>query len=355
MEHRMKNHKQCKKTCERAEKRAAVNNVTRADKSQRISTLGATIAALMVTPLTALGQSSDDVQTLKEVQVRAQADGLEINRYNVKTTKAGKFEQDVADIPQAITIVPDTLMVDQNATTLEEAMRNVPSVTFNSGEGGRIGDNINIRGFYTFGDMYVDGIRDTAQYNRDVFNDAAIEVLRGSASMLFGRGQAGGVINQVFKKPFLDNKSNVSVIGGSLDYIRSTADVNFVIDREQSSAFRVNAVVQDSGSSRNWVTNHTQGVAPSLSWGIGTYNQIDVSYYYLNTKFVPDYGIGFNGVTKNPVDVPGSTFSGTTQDEENNRTQMGTSSQSYSFDKDTSLVTKLRYSNYVRSLWVNKG
>ena len=119
----------------------------KSQNAQRISTLGATIAALMVTPLTALGQSQEEMQTLKEVQVRAQADGLEINRYTVKTTKAGKFEQDVAEVPQAITIVPDTLLTDQNATTLEEAMKNVPSVTFNSGEGGRIGDNINIRGF----------------------------------------------------------------------------------------------------------------------------------------------------------------------------------------------------------------
>jgi len=346
MEHCMKTQKHRKK-----QPRA----VERSQNAQRISTLGATIAALMVTPLTALGQSQEEMQTLKEVQVRAQSDGLEINRYTVKTTKAGKFEQDVAEVPQAITIVPDTLLTDQNATTLEEAMKNVPSVTFNSGEGGRIGDNINIRGFYTFGDMYVDGIRDTAQYNRDVFNDAAIEVLRGSASMLFGRGQAGGVINQVFKKPFLDNKSNVSVIGGSFDYFRSTADVNFVIDREQSSAFRINAVVQDSGSSRNQVTNHTQGVAPTYSWGIGTYNQIDASYYYLKTNLVPDYGIGFNTQSKNPVNVVGSTFSGTIADIENNVTQFGTLSQNYSFDKDTSLVTKLKYSNYTRSLWSNKG
>lgn len=323
--------------------------------AQRIPTLGATIAALMVTPLTALGQSQEDLQTLKEVQVRAQAEGLEINRYTVKTTKASKFEQDVAEVPQAITIVPDTLMTDQNATTLEEAMKNVPSVTFNSGEGGRIGDNINIRGFYTFGDMYVDGMRDTAQYNRDTFNDAAIEVLRGSASMLFGRGQAGGVINQIFKKAYLADKSEVSVIGGSFDYFRSTADVNRVVNREQSSAVRINAVVQDSASSRNQVTNHTQGVAPTYSWGIGTYNQIDASYYYLKTNLVPDYGIGFNSQTKNPVDTPGSTFSGTIADIENNVTQFGTLSQNYSFDRDTSLVTKLKYSNYTRSLWANKG
>lgn len=324
--------------------------------AQRIPTIGATIAALMVTPLSAVCQTSDgETQTLQQVEVRAKAAETEINRYNVKVTNVGKMTQDISDIPQAITIVPETLLKDQNATTLEEAMRNVPSVTFNSGEGGRIGDNINIRGFYTFGDMYVDGIRDTAQYNRDTFNDAAVEVLRGSASMLFGRGQAGGVINQVSKKALLTNKNEVSAIGGSFNYFRSTADLNFVVNQEQSSAFRINAVVQDSGSSRNQVTNHTQGIAPTYSWGIGTYNQIDVSYYYLKTNLVPDYGIGFNSGTRNPVDVPASTFSGTQSDIENNVTQFGTISQNYSFDKDTSLVTKLRYSNYTRSLWANKG
>lgn len=347
----------CMNTQKHRNKQSRVNYPASIEKPQGLSTMGAAIAALMVTPLTAIGQTNDaETQTLKQIEVRAQAQSdIEINRYNVKVTKVGKFEQDVADIPQAVTIIPDTLMVDQNATTLEEAMKNVPSVTFNSGEGGRIGDNINIRGFYTFGDMYVDGMRDTAQYNRDTFNDAAIEVLRGSASMLFGRGQAGGVINQVFKKAYLANKSEVSVIGGSFDYFRSTADVNFIVNHEQSAAVRINAVVQDSGSSRNQVTNHTQGVAPSYSWGIGTYNQIDASYYYLKTNLVPDYGIGFNSVSKNPVDVPGSTFSGTIADIENNVTQFGTLSQNYSFDKDTSLVTKLKYSNYTRSLWSNKG
>ena len=324
--------------------------------TQRIPTLGATIAALMVTPLTAIGQTADsETQTLKQVEVRAQADDIEINRYQTRVTNVGRFTQDVADIPQAITIVPETLMRDQNATTLVDAMRNVPGVTFNSAEGGRVGDNINIRGFYTFGDMYVDGIRDTAQYNRDTFNDEAVEVLRGSASMLFGRGQAGGVINQVSKKAFLDDKSSVTVIGGNYDYFRSTADVNYVISRENNSAMRINAVVQDSKSSRDVVSNKTQGVAATYSWGIGTYNQIDASYYYLKTNLISDYGIGFNSVNKNPVDVPGSVFSGTHGDYQNNDTQFGTLSQNYSFDKDTSLLTKLRYSNYTRSLWANKG
>jgi len=247
------------------------------------------------------------------------------------------------------------LVFDRNLDDFREVLRTTAGVTFLAGETGE--EDVRMRGFSLgqAGDIYVDGMRDGVLYERDTFNHDRIEVLRGSASMLFGRGQAGGVINQVFKKAYLDNKSEVSVIGGSFDYFRSTADVNFVVSREQSSAVRINAVVQDSGSSRNQVTNHTQGVAPSYSWGIGTYNQIDASYYYLKTNLVPDYGIGFNGQTKNPVDTPGSTFSGTIADIENNVTQFGTLSQNYSFDKDTSLVTKLKYSNYTRSLWANKG
>lgn len=45
----------------------------------------------------------------------------------------------------------------------------------------RSGDNMNLRGFYTFGDMYLDGVRDTAQYNREVFNLEQVDVLRGAA------------------------------------------------------------------------------------------------------------------------------------------------------------------------------
>jgi hypothetical protein len=61
-------------------------------------------------------------------------------------------------------------MEEQQVGSLKEALRNVSGLTFNAAEGGRSGDNMNLRGFYTFGDMYLDGIRDTAQYNRETFN-----------------------------------------------------------------------------------------------------------------------------------------------------------------------------------------
>ena len=325
------------------------------NQSHKVSktTLGAAVAMIMVsTSQTAFTQTTDaQTKSMGQVEVKAKYDE-ESNRYNRNYSNIGKITQEISDIPQAITVIPEGLLEDQNATTLKEGLRNVPGLTFNAGEGGRIGDNMNIRGFYSFGDLYVDGIRDTAQYNRDLFNVTQVDVLRGAASMLFGRGQAGGVINEVSKTPFLMNKSNVAVTAGSYDYYRGTADMNTVLDAETSTAFRLNAVAQDAKSSRDVVQNKTLGFAPTVTYGIGTHNQISLSYYYLDTDNVPDYGIGF--VNQKPLNTA-TGFSGTTQDYEKNTTQLTTLSQQYTFDKDTSLNTKIRYSAYDRSLWSNKG
>jgi catecholate siderophore receptor len=105
------------------------------------------------------------------------------------------------DIPQSLTVVNEKLIHDQGKDSFKSALENVVGITFEAGEGGRVGDNIRMRGFSAAGDMYSDGMRDIAQYNRDLFNVERVEVLRGAASMLFGRGSTGGVINQVSKQP----------------------------------------------------------------------------------------------------------------------------------------------------------
>ncbi len=128
--------------------------------------------------------------TLPAVTVQATEDAAPQDGHRATATRVGKVLQDPHDIPQAVTTVTNTLMEEQQVGSLKEALRNVSGLSFNAAEGGRSGDNMNLRGFYTFGDMYLDGIRDTAQYNRETFNLEQIDVLRGSAAMLFGRGQA---------------------------------------------------------------------------------------------------------------------------------------------------------------------
>jgi catecholate siderophore receptor len=159
-----------------------------------------------------------------------------------------------ADIPQ------DGLRATATRVgSLREALRNVSGLTFNAAEGGRSGDNMMLRGFYTFGDMYLDGIRDTAQYNRETFNLEQVDVLRGSAAMLFGRGQAGGVINQVSKTPLLTDRHKLTGSLGSDEYSEVTSDFNKRLG--DTTAIRVNAMKRDEGS---WRANPTTGAEPEI-------------------------------------------------------------------------------------------
>ncbi len=116
---------------------------------------------------------------------------------------------DIRDIPQSIVIIDKALMQSQGATSFQSAIRNTPGLTLGAAEGGTIGNNINLNGFSARTDIYLDGMRDRAQYYRDTFALEQIEILMGPSSMLFGRGSTGGVINQVMKKPSLNKATEL--------------------------------------------------------------------------------------------------------------------------------------------------
>jgi len=298
-------------------------------------------------PNTASAQSAPAAPTLPTVEVKASAEA-DSSGYQAATTSIGKLKQLPKDIPQALTIVTSGLIQDKNADTLKEALSNVSGLTFNAGEGGRIGDNMNLRGFYSFGDLYLDGIRDVAQYNRETFNLEQLDVLRGSGSMLFGRGQAGGVINQVSKEAMLIDRNRASATVGTQDYKRVTADVNKVLGKE--AALRVNVMKTDAGSTRDHVDSEREGIAANLRWGIGTRDEFSLSHYTLKTDNVPDFGVPF--FEQKPLRVSGDTFYGTTSDYERNTTHMTTGSYKHRFSQDTEIKSVLRYARYTRDLWV---
>ena len=105
------------------------------------------------------------------------------------------------------------LLDEQNATSLQDALRNVPGIGFSVGDGQR--DQISLRGFNNITDQYVDGIRDDALYYRDLSNVERVDVLKGPAAVLYGRGSAGGLINRVLKKPTANPQQAVGVTLGT--------------------------------------------------------------------------------------------------------------------------------------------
>ncbi|MEB0284756.1 TonB-dependent receptor plug domain-containing protein, partial [Sphingomonas sp. 10B4] len=86
-------------------------------------------------------------------------------------------------------------------------------LSFSVGDGQR--DQVTIRGFTAILDQYVDGVRDDAFYYRDLSNIERIEVLKGPASVLYGRGSAGGMINRISKKPTTAARAEWSATLGS--------------------------------------------------------------------------------------------------------------------------------------------
>ena len=313
--------------------------------------LGAALAGMALVTGAYADSASDAAETAKEenlpaVTVKGEREA-DTGSYQGGTTRIGKTEQLPRDIPQSLTIVTETLMEDRNAHTLKEALRNVAGLTFNAGEGGRIGDNVTIRGYSAVGDLYLDGMRDIAQYNREVFNLEQIDVLRGSASMLFGRGSTGGIINQVSKQPLLQDRGEVALTAGSYDYKRAVADLNKVLG--ETSAARINVMKTDTDSFRDEVHQERWGIAPSVAWGIGTANEFQLSYYYLKEDNIPDYGVPY--FAGRPLDVPVTRFYGMANaDFEHNETGIATAAYTHRFDNDTAIRTALRAADYQRDL-----
>ena len=268
--------------------------------------------------------------------------------YQPGLTNIGKSRELPRDIAQSVTIVPESLMHDRGVDTFREALRNVPSITFNAGEGGRIGDNITLRGFSVVGDLYLDGIRDIAQYNRETFNAEQIEVLRGSSSMLYGRGSTGGIINQVSKAPTIGDRTVLGLTLGQYNYARATVDTNQVVG--DNVAIRVNAMRTRSDSFRDEVKTDRTGFAPSVRWGIGTADEFQISHYHLQYKDIPDYGVPyFNG---KPLNVPVNTFYGLADANiQRDKADISTLTYTHQFDPSSSIRSVIRAAKYHRDLW----
>jgi catecholate siderophore receptor len=309
--------------------------------------LGAVLTGAVLAPGKSFAQAAATETTLPTVNV---SDSAFSKDYAPATSSVGgKGETALRDIPQSVTVINRAVLESQAATSMTEALRNVPGITISAGEGGQIGDNINLRGFSARTDIFIDGMRDRGQYTRDTFSLEAIEVLKGPSSMLFGRGSTGGVINQVSKKPNLTPSGEVTVSVGTDDYYRSTLDVNKPLS--ETSALRVAAFGQNFQSTRDVVQNKDFGVAPSLRFGIGTPTEITLSALVQHNNDIPDYGFPFvtsngTGTVRKPIDAPANRYYGYTDDKFDQDVAVGSMVIRHKISPTLTLRNQLQYSQY---------
>lgn len=208
------------------------------------------------------------------------------------TTGLGRLPGRLQDMPQTIQVVPQEVMRQQNVTSLEQALRNVPGITSSIGEGngGVNGDQLRIRGFNAQNDLYVDGLRDFGSFRRDSFTFEEVQALLGPSGVAFGSGSAGGVVNVNSRVPHLGNSFDAAVTGGMGWLVRGTADANYQIG--ETSALRLNIMGQTARVvDRNLDRGERWGFAPSLAFGLGTDTTVTLEYFYYHYDEATDAGV----------------------------------------------------------------
>jgi catecholate siderophore receptor len=307
--------------------------------------------------LTALFAAPDmlHAQTAKETtapQIEVISSPLQEDFRTESTQGATRTETPLRDIPQYINVVPQAVIQSQGARTLQDALRNVPGITYAAPEGGTQANQIfYIRGFPSGGDLFIDGVRDIGEYNRDLFATQSVEVLKGPSALIFGRGSTGGVINQVTKRPEPGGLKEVGLSLGTFGEKRVTGDLN--LQMSDTSALRLIALGEDSDSSRDTVEVKKVGFAPSVRFGIGTPTEVELSYYFLKTSDVTDYGQPTLGPTFNfrmpPVSME-KYYGFANYDHTDHETHIATFRVDHKFNDALSLRNTLRYAYYRRDM-----
>lgn len=247
------------------------------------------LAVVIGTPALADDQSSgrDNASRLETVEVEAQP---------YEKPSSPKFTAPLLDTPQTVAIIPGDVFNSQGAQNLTDVLRNTPGISFSAGENGFATNNNNfsLRGFDTSGSIFIDGVRDSGNYPRDVFNLESVEVAKGPAADN-GRGGLAGYVNLVTKSPQLGD-----FIRGTATYGTDSTDADarargtFDINRQigNTSAVRVNLLYQNSGvAGREHAEAEAVGIAPSIAFGLGTDTRVTLSAQYLDQSGRPDWGV----------------------------------------------------------------
>lgn len=203
-------------------------------------------------------------------------------------SSATKTPTPLIDVPQGVSYITEDQLEDQSIRQLNEALRYVPGISMETGEGHR--DEVFIRGQESTADFYIDGLRDDAQYYRSLYNIERVEVLKGANALIFGRGAGGGAINRVAKRAELNGQAVAGEASiDSFGAFALLADVNQPLSG--SAALRLNATYEEFDSHRDFYEGRFFGISPTLTAELGPQTTLVASYTYDDDRRVTDRGV----------------------------------------------------------------
>ncbi|MBC1225152.1 TonB-dependent siderophore receptor [Nostoc sp. UCD121] len=254
-----------------------------------------------------------------ELVVTGEQDGYRIPTASTAT----KTDTPLRDVPQAIQIIPQQALKDQQVRRLNEALKNAPGVIADNSERSAF-EGFTIRGFSNR-NIIRNGLRDDTSIttNINTENIEQIEVLRGPASVLFGQGGAGGTINIVTKKPQSTPSYSLEGTIGSFDTYGGSIDFTGPLNNDRTFLYRLNASVSTTDTFIDFFERERYFIAPSFTWLMGKNTELTLEAEYSDQKQPNDRGLPAVGtVLPNPNGkLPINRFIGEPFDEidKNNR------------------------------------
>lgn len=213
-----------------------------------------------------------------------------------------RTETNLLNVPQAVNVVPRQVLRDQAVRNIDEALYNVSGITQSNTLGGTQ-DAVIKRGFgdNRDGSILRDGVR-SAQARNFTPTTERVEVLKGPASMLYGMGEPGGVINMITKKPQLAQQTHIESWGSSFKGGGGQLDVTGPLG-QSGFAYRMIVDHDETDYWRNFGRNRQTVVAPSVMW-FGETTTVRVAYEHMEYLTPFDRGTIIDSRTGKPVDTP---------------------------------------------------
>ncbi len=226
---------------------------------------------------------------------------------NLQPVTIGKLPVAPMDLPQSISVIKQNVIKNQQSQRLSDVIKNVNGVYLSSTRGG-VQETFAARGYKMSNDnIYKDGARISAAVMPEMSSLERVEILKGSAAILYGSVAPGGIINMVTKKPKFDFRGDISLRAGSFGLVKPAFDLYGPLSKKL--AYRINGTYESENSYRDQVYSKRYYINPSLLYNINKKTSLLIQSDYLNSNFTPDFGTGSLDNTTTPK-LPRNTFQG---------------------------------------------
>lgn len=281
----------------------------------------------------------EDAKQLEAVTVIAR------KTLNERPVSIGKITIDPMDLPQSIAVVGQASIKEQQSLRLSDIIKNVNGVYLTTTRGG-VQESFAARGYsFSSTNLFKNGFRINSGVIPEVSSLEKLEILKGSAAILYGQVAPGGILNMVTKQPKFETGGELSMMAGSNDLYKPVFDIYAPLG--SSVAFRIDGTFETANSFRDNVHSKRYYINPSLLFKLGKRTELVVEGDYLKHTFTPDFGIGTIDNTKIP-DLPRSRFLGAVWSYNTTRQLTSTASLKHQFNDRWSLNASSSYQLYKR-------